>query len=461
MPSSITPLRLVLAALLGAAAILAAVLIAGGGDSSSSHPVASSGCPAGTTRVTERVAEELVHGRAQPAGGRVEEGDEGEGTEAKVERLMHKLKCAPAKTPEPVRDLTTISTAQAARVGQDAPGAYGAAVKQSDKLSTTPGGGANWTPVGTTPLISDDPTFGDTFGGGFSRLAGRISDFAYDAAHKQLYAAVASGGVWASGNLGSSWRSIGDTLPLQQVGSVAYTTAHGGTILALTGDNAFGGYTYAGEGVYRSTDGGRSWVRSSGVPRGGDGLQDRRRPDQPERRLRGQRPRALPLDGRRRLLCQRQPADRPLRGQDDGRPLLPGQRRHRRRRPGQGQVRPQRRRRRSPSSAGARAPSRTATARPRRPRTASTRRPPGRRGPSRTSTRTPPASRRRTPSAASNSAPRPDPTRTTATSTPSSRTRSSSTPARSRASTRAAWTAIRSGSASTPRPRRPTSTAST
>ena len=216
MSSPVTSLRLVLVALVGAVAILAAVLLATGGDSSASRPVASSGCPAGTDP-GDRARRRGARQRSRPAGRRPSRRRARAG-EAKVERLMHKLKCAPAKTPEPVRDLTTISTAQAARFGQDTPGAYGTAVKQSDKLSTTPGGGASWTPVGTTPLISDDPTYRDTFGGGFCELAGRISDFTYDDAQSRLRRRR----HWrrlGQDNLGESWRSIGDTLPPQPVGS--------------------------------------------------------------------------------------------------------------------------------------------------------------------------------------------------------------------------------------------------
>jgi hypothetical protein len=251
---------------LAAAAVLAVVLLSGTGGATQASARA---CPAGTRPLTERLAEELVEGRAKPAGER--EGGKGEASdERKVELLREKVRCVNNKTPEPAKELTAISTAQAARFGQDSPGAYAAAIARGAKLGATPGGGGRWKPVGTTPLISDDPTYEDTFGNGFSRLAGRISDFAYGGG--QLYAAVASGGVYASGDLGRNWRSVGDTLPIQQVGSVAYTSSHGGTVLALSGDNAFGGYTYAGEGVYRTTNGGRSWKRSTGVPRGSMGF---------------------------------------------------------------------------------------------------------------------------------------------------------------------------------------------
>ena len=99
-----------------------------------------------------------------------------------------------------------------------------------------------------------------------------MSDYAYDSRHRILYAAVASGGVWESGNTGKSWHSIGDSLPTQTVGSIAYSPAEGGTLIAVTGDNAFGGNTYGGLGVYRSTDNGRIWQRAKGPPSGAQGF---------------------------------------------------------------------------------------------------------------------------------------------------------------------------------------------
>ena len=126
--------------------------------------------------------------------------------------------------------------------------------------------------MGVGPLHADDPNYESTFGDGFGELAGRISDYAYDAAHNRLYAAVASGGVWMSTTRGSSWQSIGNSLPTQTVGSIAYSRAAGGTLIAVTGDNAFGGNTYGGLGVYRSTNQGQTWVRASGVPAGAQGF---------------------------------------------------------------------------------------------------------------------------------------------------------------------------------------------
>ena len=141
---------------------------------------------------------------------------------------------------------------------------------------TLPGSAGTWEPVGKGPLIADDPRFDEVNGQGLADLNGRIADFAYDAANDRLFAAVGEGGVWRTDDRGANWRSIGDSLPTQAVGSIAYA---GGTLVIVTGDNVFGGGgTFAGLGAFRSTDGGATWQKATGRPERRDRLQGRRRP---------------------------------------------------------------------------------------------------------------------------------------------------------------------------------------
>jgi len=182
--------------------------------------------------------------------------------------------CALAVHPEAYTDLAAAARGLGVRLGADSPAAYAHSPSvraAAAKVRGVPGTHGRWRPVGRGPLHADDPAYG-TYGDGFAELAGRVSDYAYDAKHKRLYAAVASGGVWMSKDAGAHWRSIGYRLPTQTVGSIAYSAAHGGTLIAVTGDNAFGGNTYGGLGVYRSTDGGRRWRHSRGVPAGAQGF---------------------------------------------------------------------------------------------------------------------------------------------------------------------------------------------
>jgi hypothetical protein len=181
------------------------------------------------------------------------------------------------RRPEPFEELKAASGALGQRIGADSPADALASARLAQRGARAhghpvPGTGGRWQPVGSGPLHADDPAFPETYGNGFGELAGRISDYARDPAHDRLYAAVASGGIWESGDGGSSWRSIGDRLPTQTTGSVEYSPARGGTLIVVTGDNAFGGNTYGGLGVYTSVNDGRSWKRSKGVPNGVQGF---------------------------------------------------------------------------------------------------------------------------------------------------------------------------------------------
>src|SRR4051812_20604177 len=180
-------------------------------------------------------------------------------------------------SPETFADLADASHAVAQRVAADSTADYAAAARERARLAESgsarvSGTNGRWQPVGRGPLHADDPNYPSTYGDGFAGLGGRVSDYAYDSRHGRLFAAVASGGVWESGNKGQSWHSIGDSLPTQTVGSIAYSPARGGTLIAVTGDNAFGGNTYGGLGVYRSTNNRRSWQRAKGPPSGAMGF---------------------------------------------------------------------------------------------------------------------------------------------------------------------------------------------
>jgi hypothetical protein len=152
-----------------------------------------------------------------------------------------------------------------------AAGALEAAVVQHQALvkATATGTAPSWTPVGVGPLNADVAGFGSTNALGLHQLAGRIEDFAYDpAGGKTFYAAVANGGIWRTTDGGSSWKSIGDTLPTQITGAVELLKKGTAiTVLAGTGDPAYGGSSFAGLGIYWSTGSGR-WTKSTGVPDG-------------------------------------------------------------------------------------------------------------------------------------------------------------------------------------------------
>ena len=74
-----------------------------------------------------------------------------------------------------------------------------------------------------------------------------------------FYFGAAGGGVWKTGDAGETWRSLGDRLPAASIGALAIAASNPDVIYAGTGQVAARYDVGPGDGVYRSTDGGKSW----------------------------------------------------------------------------------------------------------------------------------------------------------------------------------------------------------
>jgi hypothetical protein len=195
--------------------------------------------------------------------------------------------CVIIGQPERFADLnisnSELGARDAAPFTSTAPGAYLHAVSQRAAIAaagTAPGAGNAWTRAGTPPECAaqtttnsacpppnaDNGGYGYTGSLGFRTLSGRISSFAYDPSTQGRYfASPVVGGVWESLDSGATWRSIGDNLPTQVVGAIAYDAPlH--RIIVGTGDNSFGGSGIAGHGIYYSDNDGATWKLASGVP---------------------------------------------------------------------------------------------------------------------------------------------------------------------------------------------------
>jgi len=105
---------------------------------------------------------------------------------------------------------------------------------------------------------------------GPTNIGGRIVDIALDPQRRDaLYVAAASGELWRSTDAGLTYAPAWPGDQTQAMGAVA--TAPDGTVYAGTGETNPGGgsLTYMGTGMYKSTDGGRSWahigLRDSGA----------------------------------------------------------------------------------------------------------------------------------------------------------------------------------------------------
>lgn len=77
-----------------------------------------------------------------------------------------------------------------------------------------------------------------------------------------IYAGFGAGSLWKSTDLGLSWNCIFTDQATFSIGDVAVSNSNPEIVYLGTGENlrATRGYTYPGAGVYKSLNGGRSWV---------------------------------------------------------------------------------------------------------------------------------------------------------------------------------------------------------
>ena len=99
---------------------------------------------------------------------------------------------------------------------------------------------------------------------------GRVVAVAGDPADPStFYFGACSGGVWKSDDAGTYWENISDGFfGTAAVGAIAVSQSDANVIYAGTGEACTRGNVSHGDGVYKSTDGGRTWVNV--------GLQDTR-----------------------------------------------------------------------------------------------------------------------------------------------------------------------------------------
>ncbi|GAB5537779.1 MAG: hypothetical protein Rubg2KO_40280 [Rubricoccaceae bacterium] len=90
--------------------------------------------------------------------------------------------------------------------------------------------------------------------------SGRIADIAIHPDDPQTwYVAVGSGGVWTTSNSGTTWTSLFDGQSSYSTGSILLDPQNPNTIWVGTGEDVGGRHAAYGDGIYRSTDGGRTW----------------------------------------------------------------------------------------------------------------------------------------------------------------------------------------------------------
>src|SRR2546423_7152710 len=75
------------------------------------------------------------------------------------------------------------------------------------------------------------------------------------------YAGAASGGIWKTTDAGIHWSPIFDDQPVSSIGSLAIAPSDPNVVWAGTGEAFIRSHISVGEGIYKSTDAGKTWTR--------------------------------------------------------------------------------------------------------------------------------------------------------------------------------------------------------
>ena len=90
--------------------------------------------------------------------------------------------------------------------------------------------------------------------------SGRIADIAiHPEDDNYWYVAVGSGGVWKTKNAGVTWEPVFDKQSSYSIGCVSIDPVNPNTVWVGTGENIGGRHVGFGDGVYKSTDNGKTW----------------------------------------------------------------------------------------------------------------------------------------------------------------------------------------------------------
>ena len=75
------------------------------------------------------------------------------------------------------------------------------------------------------------------------------------------YVGAASGGIWKTTDGGIHWAPIFDGQPVHSIGDLAVTPSDPSTVWAGTGESCIRSHISVGEGIFKSTDAGKIWTR--------------------------------------------------------------------------------------------------------------------------------------------------------------------------------------------------------
>ena len=91
-------------------------------------------------------------------------------------------------------------------------------------------------------------------------LSGRIADIVTHPDNANVwYVAVGSGGVWKTENAGTTWSPIFDDQSTYSTGCITLDPSNPSTVWVGSGENVGGRHVAYGDGIYKSTDDGKTW----------------------------------------------------------------------------------------------------------------------------------------------------------------------------------------------------------
>lgn len=141
---------------------------------------------------------------------------------------------------------------RAAPGGYIAPSAVLNGQKQANSMASA-GPGLGWQELGPDTL-----TNGSIFP---EPVSGRILAVAIDPSNSRIiYVGSAQGGIWKSTDGGHHWQPLTDFLPSLAINSIAIDSKNPNIIFAGTGEDNLSCDSYQGQGILRSTNGGRTWT---------------------------------------------------------------------------------------------------------------------------------------------------------------------------------------------------------
>lgn len=95
---------------------------------------------------------------------------------------------------------------------------------------------------------------------GPDNIGGRITDIEISPENDQvIYLGAATGGVLLSINGGQTWQNLFTGMPVISVGDIAVDPSNPNTVWCGTGEANSSSFSFLGNGIYRSDDGGFSW----------------------------------------------------------------------------------------------------------------------------------------------------------------------------------------------------------